>query len=324
MRPTVTEDAPPVLLLWGDSPFLLRQAAVEAFGDVRPVEIDGPAWRPGATSDLATPSLFGEERGLLITGAQSLPSDGLQEVGRYASHPAPGGRLVLTFEVGPRAKGPPKAVLSALGAGTAVRRVAVDRRELPDWVRRRAGARGIPATPQGVQALIQTLGEDPGILDQAVEQLASSHPQEGMTPRAVAAQFRGLGDRRIWEVCDAAFGGDPAGAMRALVGMLEAGDEPLVILAGIASRLRDLVRVRPLPPKTPLAEVARRAGLRFDWQARRYRDQARRFAPEALSAIHAELVEADRALKQGGRGDTVLVKVVARIGEAGGGRARAG
>jgi hypothetical protein len=101
-------------------------------------------------------------------------------------------------------------------------------------------------------------------------------------------------------------------------------DEPLVMLAGIATRVRDLVRVRSLPPKTPLAEVARRAGLRFDWQARRYRDQARRFTPEALSAIHAELVEADRSLKQGGRGDTVLVKVVARIGEAGGGASRAG
>jgi DNA polymerase-3 subunit delta len=319
----MSDDVPAVLLLWGDNGFLLRQAAVDAFGDVRPVEIEGAAWRPGSTSDLATPSLFGEERGLLITAAQALPRDGLEEVGRYATHPAPGGRLVLTYEVGPRSKGPPKGVLSALGQAAAVRRVAVDRRDLPEWVRRRAGTRRIPATPPGVQALIQTLGEDPGVLDQGVEQLATSHPEEGITPRAVAAQFRGLGDRRIWELCDAAFGGDRAGAMRALVGMLEAGDEPLVILAGIASRVRDLVRVRSLPPKTPLAEVARRAGLRFDWQARRYRDQARRFTPDALSAVHAELVEADRALKQGGRGDSVLVKVVARIGEAGG-QARAG
>jgi DNA polymerase III subunit delta len=313
-----------VVLLWGDNGFLLRQAAIEAFEDVRPVELEGPAWRPGATSDLVTPSLFGEERGLLITAAQALPKEALQEIGRYASEPAPGGRLVLTYEVGSRAKGPPKSVVSALGRGAAVRRVAVDRRELPDWVGRRADRRGIASTPQGVQALIQTLGEDPGVLDQAVEQLAASHPQEGVTPKAVTAQFRGLGDRRIWELCDAAFGGDPAGAMRALVGMLDAGDEPLVMLAGIATRVRDLVRVRSLPPKTPLAEVARRAGLRFDWQARRYRDQARRFTPEALSAIHAELVEADRSLKQGGRGDTVLVKVVARIGEAGGGASRAG
>jgi DNA polymerase III subunit delta len=320
----VGADTEPLLVLWGDSSFLLRHAALEAFGEVRPVEVDGGDWRPGSTSDLATPSLLGEERGLLIGAAQSLPPDGLAEVARYASDPAPGGRLVLMFEVGPRAKGPPKAVVSALGKAVEVRRVAVDRRELPDWVRRRAGVRGVAATPQGVQALIQTLGEDPGVLDQAVEQLAVSHPAEGITPAAVTAQFRGLGDRRIWEVCDSAFGGDRSTAMRALVGMLDGGEEPLVILAGIASRLRDLIRVRILPPKTPLAEVARRAGLRFDWQARRYRDQARRFAPEALATIHGDLVEADRALKQGGRGDTVLTRVVARIGEAGGAGTRAG
>ncbi len=319
----MTARAGPVLL-WGESSFLLRHAAAEAFGEVRPVEIEGSAWRPGATSDLATPSLFGDERGLLVTSAQTLSKDGLEEIGRYAAQPATGGRIVLAYEVGPRSKGPPKAVVSTLGSGVTVRRVAVERRDLPDWVRRRAAARKIGATPQGAQALIQTLGEDPGVLDQAVEQLASSHREEGITPRAVTAQFRGLGDRRIWELCDAAFGGHPAVAMRALVGMLEAGDEPLVILAGIASRLRDLIRVRTLAPKTPLSEVARRAGLRFEWQARRYRDQAGRFSPGDLAAIHGDLVEADALLKQGGRGDTVLTRVVARIGELDGSPARAG
>ena len=309
----MSPDAAPVLLLWGESAFLLRQAALGAFGQTRAVEVDSSDWRPGATADLATPSLWGEERGLLITGAQALPREGLAEMARYAAQPAPGARLVLTFQVGARAKGPPRATLKALGDAVEVRRVVVERRDLPDWVGRRAEARGVPVVPKGVQALIQTLGEDPAVLDQAVEQLAGSHPSEGVTPQTVAAQFRGLGDRRIWELCDAAFGGDLAGAMRALVGMLEAGEEALVLLAGIGSRLRDLIRVRSLPPRTPLAEVARRAGLRFDWQARRYRDQAQRFAEEGLARLHTDLVDADRALKQGGTGEMVLATVVSRI-----------
>jgi DNA polymerase-3 subunit delta len=312
-----------VLLLWGDDPFLLRDAAVESFEDVRPVAVDGSDWRSGATADLATPSLFGEERGLLLTNAQDLPGEAIDEVARFAAQPAPGTRLVLTFLVGTRAKGPPRGALKALGDTVAVRRVALERRDLPEWVRRRARRRGLAATPQGVQALIQTLGEEPAMLDQAVEQLAASHPAEGVTPGTVTAQFKGLGDRRIWDVCDAAFGGDVPGGMRALVGMLEAGEEPLVMLGGIASRLRDLIRVASLPPKTPLGEVARAAGLRFDWQARRYRDQARRFTPSGLARIHTELVEADRALKQGGTGDTVLGRVVSRIGEAADGEGRA-
>jgi DNA polymerase-3 subunit delta len=312
-----------VVLLWGDDPFLLRDAAVESFGDVRPVEIEGSDWRSGATADLATPSLFGEKRGLLVTNAQDLPGEAVDEVATFATQPAPDARLVLTFLVGPRAKGPPRGALKALGDRVNVRRVGIERRDLPEWVRRRAARRGLPATAQGVQALVQTLGEDPAMLDQAVEQLAASHPGEGLTPATVAAQFKGLGDRRIWEVCDAAFGGDVPAAMRALVGMLEAGEEPLVMLGGIASRLRDLIRVASLPPRTPLGEVARAAGLRFDWQARRYRDQARRFTPVGLARIHTELVEADRALKQGGTGETVLARVVSRIGDAADGEGRA-
>jgi DNA polymerase III subunit delta len=318
----VSPDAAPVQMLWGGSAFLLREAALDVFGDVRPTEIDAAEWRPGATADLATPSLFGEERGLLVTGAQDLPAEALEEVARYAARPA-GARLVLTFVVGPRARGPARGILKSLGDSVEVRRIAVERRDLPDWVRRRAAGRGLPATAQGVQALIQTVGEDPALLVQAVEQVGGSHAEEGLTPETVRAQFRGLGDRRIWEVCDAAFGGDLPGGMRALVGMLEGGDEPLVILGGIASRVRDLIRVRGLPPRTPLADVARQAGLRFDWQARRYRDQARRFTEEGLGRIHGELVEGDRALKQGGSGGPILARVVARIAELAGGETRA-
>jgi DNA polymerase-3 subunit delta len=308
--------AAPVLVLWGHSNFLLRQAAAEVFGDVRPTELDAREWAPGATANPATPSLFGEARGLLVTEAQELPLEGAEEVARYAAAPSPEARLVLAFTVGPRAKGPPRGAIKALGDSVELRRVAVERRELPEWVRRRAAGRGLPSSPAGANALIQTLGEDPGVLDQAVEQLQASHPDQGLTPESVAAQFRGLGDRRIWELCDSAFTGDSTGATRALAGMLEAGEEPLVLLGGIASRLRDLIRVASLPPRIPLAEVARAAGLRFDWQARRYRDQARRYTPEQLAALHREVAEADSLLKQGGTGDVVLPVLVSRISGA--------
>lgn len=308
----MTSEAP-VVLLWGEHAFLLREAARKSLGDRRAEEVDGADWEAGLIGDLATPSLFGEIRGLLVTNAQDLPVEAVAEVGRYAAAPSPDARLVLTFRVGSRSKGPPKKLLDALGSTVEVVRVAMDRKELPGWLVARAKARGIPATPKGASALIQTLGEDPSILDQAVEQLASSHAEAGLTPDTVAVQFRGLGDRRIWDLTDAAFGGNLPVAMRTLSAMLRGGDEPLALLGGIASRLRDLIRVRSLPAGTPLGEVARLAGLRFDWQARRYVEQAARFEEEELAAIHHQLVEADGILKQGGAGDVVLPQVVARI-----------
>ncbi|HEX2029891.1 MAG TPA: hypothetical protein VHL78_00615 [Actinomycetota bacterium] len=310
----------PVLLLWGESDFLVHEAARASFGDARPTEIDAVEWRPGALADLATPSLLAEARGLLVTGAERLPEEALSEVAAYAADPDPDARLVLAAVVGPRARGPAKRLSQAAGPSAKVHRVAVERRDLPAWVRERARRHGIAATPAGASALVATVGEDPGVLEQAVAQVAAAHPAEGLTPDTVAAQFRGFGDRRVWEVCDAAFGGDLRAAVRALAGMLEAREEPLAILGGIAARLRELIRVAAFPPGTPLPEVARGAGLRFDWQARRFRDQAGRFPGDELVSLHAAVAEADQLLKLGGAGDVVLARLVSRIA-AGGPRA---
>jgi DNA polymerase-3 subunit delta len=311
----VTPDAP-VLLVWGDNEFLVREAAREALGEVRPVELDGDDWSPEVLADLATPSLFGEARALVIVNAQDLPDEAAEELADFAADPPPDVRLVLAVVTHARAKAPPKRMATAAGPKAVVRRAAVERRDLPGWIRERARRRGVKATPGGAAALVETVGEDPAVLDQAVAQIAAASPEEGITPAAVGAQFRGFGDRRIWELCDAAFGGDPPAALRALAGMLEAREEPLAILGGIAARLRDLMRIRDLPPGMPASEMARAAGLRFDWQVRRYREQAARFSPEQLHAVHARLVEADGLLKQGGQGDVVLPVVVSSIAAA--------
>lgn len=86
-----------------------------------------------------------------------------------------------------------------------------------------------------------------------------------------------------------------------------------MILGGIASRLRDLLRVRSLPERMPPAEAAKQAGLRFDWQVRRYREQARRFTLEELVAIHERVAWADEALKSGATADVVLPMLIAAI-----------
>ena len=312
---------PSVALVWGESDFLVREAALGLFGDARPQIVDATDWRPGLVADLAAPSLFGEERALLLTGAEDLPKEALAEVARHTTDPPPSTHLVVATQVGSRAKGPPRALSKAMGEAAKVHRAVVERRDLPGWLRSRARDQGLRADGPGVAAMIETVGEDPAALDQAIRQVASVDPPGGLTRDAVLAQFRGFGERRVWEVCDAAFTGDVRKALRSLAGMLEAREEPLVILGGIASRLRDLIRVRSLPPGLPRSEVARAAGLRFDWQARRYLEQATRYSEEDLARLHGDLVDADETLKQGGSGEVVLPVLVTRIAAAGGGRA---
>ena len=74
--------------------------------------------------------------------------------------------------------------------------------------------------------------------------------------------------------------------------------------------------MKALPERGSPAELAKAAGLRFDWQVRRYREQARRFSMGELVAIHARIAQADRELKSGATGDVVLPVVVTGIAAA--------
>jgi DNA polymerase-3 subunit delta len=302
-----------VHLLWGEDAFLLREAAFEILGDVRPREVDAAEWQGGETSDLATPSLFGERRALLVSNAKGLPDEGVRELRRYLDAPDPDAPLVLLAVVGERAKAPAALVKLVEDVGR-VAEVKVQRKDLPGWVVKRARAKALDLGPDGAAALVETLGEDPAALEQALDQLGPAFPGERVSPELVARQFRGLGEQHVWDLCDRAFARDLPAAMRSLRTLMEGRTgEGLLILGGIASRLRDLLRVRSLPDRMPAAEVAKRAGLRFEWQARRTRDQAGRFTLEELVEIHERVAWADRALKSGAAEDVVLPMVVTAI-----------
>jgi DNA polymerase-3 subunit delta len=302
----------PVSLLWGEDEFLLREAALELLGDLQPVEVDGGLWQGGETADLATPSLFGERRALLVSNAKALPDEGVRELARYLEAPDPGAPLVLVAVVGDRAKAPAALVKLVKGVGT-VTEVKIQRKELPGWLLKRANAKGLDLAPDGAAALVDTLGEDPGALERALEQLATAFSGERITREIVARQFRGLGEQHVWDLCDRAFSRDLPGAMRSLRTLLEAGEAGLMLLGAITSRLRDLIRVASLPERLAPADAARQAGLRFDWQVRRYRQQAKRFSAEDLAGLHERIAWADRALKSGATDDVVLPMLVAAI-----------
>jgi DNA polymerase III delta subunit len=196
-------------------------------------------------------------------------------------------------------------------AGGLVRQIALRRQDLPRWILDRAEARGLGLTSPGATALIGVIGEDLAALDQSVEQLATAFAGASVGPEQIRSQFKGLGEQRVWDLCDRALSGRLPEALVVLRSLLEQRGDPLMILGGIASRLRDLLRVQELPDRMSSGDAARQAGLRFDWQVRRYREQARRFTPESLANLHGLVVQADRALKGGAPSEVVLAALVA-------------
>ena len=303
---------PAVTLVWGEDAYLVREAALEAIGDATPTEVDAAAWQGGELQSLATPSLFGEPRGLLITDARSLGKDALSELASYLASPDPDATLVIACVVAERGK-VPAALQKLVEPAGELRKVDVARKELEPWLVARAADRELQLAIPGARALVEVIGTDPGPLVAAIDQLHDVYGDARVGPREVAQQFRGLGEQKTWDLCDRAFGKDLPGAIRSLRSIEESGDEAIMVLGGIAARLRDLLRVRSLPDRMPSAQVAKETGLRFEWQARRYQQQARNFSLEELVGLHDRITEADRALKSGATGDVVMPTLVTAI-----------
>ena len=302
-----------VTLLWGEDAFLLREAALELLGDLRPTEVEAAEWQGGELGDLSTPSLFGERRALLVNDARSLSKDALAELAAFlGAAPDPDAKLVICAQVAERGKVPAALEKLVKPAGV-VTQVAVARRDLEPWLILRAKKQELDLTPAGARALVEALGEEAGRLIAALQQMGAAFAGQTITPQLVAEQFRGLGEQKVWDLCDRAFGKDLPAAIRSLRSIEDAGDEPIMVLGGISSRLRDLIRVRALPEKLPPAQVAKAAGLRFDWQARRYRQQAANFSMQQLLDLHGRITEADRALKSGAGGDVVMPTLIVAI-----------
>jgi DNA polymerase-3 subunit delta len=303
------------ILLWGEDDFLLREAAGAALGGVDPVEVDASAWTGAELQDLATPSLFGERRALLVTDGRALTKDAVTQIARYLVSPDPAAALVVCCTVAERGK-PPAALAKAFEGAGEVRQVQVARKELEPWLVRRAREGGVDLTPPAARALVDVIGEEIGALASSLEQLASAFPGARITQAEVRRQFRGLGEQQTWDLCDRAFGKDLPGAVRSLRAIEESGDDPLKTLGGIALRLRELIKVRALPERMPAKQVAREAGLRFDWQARRYQQQARNFSMSELVRLHSRITDVDRALKSGATGPVVMPALVSEIAAA--------
>jgi len=301
-----------VTLLWGEDAFLLREAALQLLGDLSATEVDAEEWQGSELQDLATPSLFGEPRALLVNDCRSLSKQSLVELGSYFTAPDPDARLVLLCTVAERGK-PPAALQKLVEPVGTVRQVQVARKEVEPWLAQRAKAQGLELSGQAARALVEVIGDDFGQLASSLQQLADAFSGQRVTPAQVHQQFRGLGEQKTWDLCDRAFGKDLPGAIRALRSIEEGGDDALMVLGGIAARVRDLIRVRALPDRLPPAQLAKQAGLRFEWQARRYQQQARNFSLDELVQIHGQVAETDRALKSGAPGDVVMPVLIAAI-----------
>lgn len=291
--------APSIRLLVGPEELLLRRAAetvldeLRAGGPLDVTDLRAGDLKDGALPDLRTGSLFGEPRAVLIREAQELPAD------------------IATALLAELDGTPPDATVVLLASGTGrIQKLAAKIKQLggrtdigppKDWDTK-AWTRLVvdefrrhrrTADQSAVAAVLAHAGLDVATIAEKVSQVAATAPAGQVSADHVEAVIVGHGSRGSFAVADAMCDRNPSQALELLEGVLESGDDPVMVLGALVYRLRSIVAVAgQLDPKSVGLNVTPN-------QARRLQGVRRNFGPGELTRAYAELARADVEIKTG-------------------------
>jgi DNA polymerase III subunit delta len=289
-----------MLLVTGPEELLLRRRAEEALdelradlGEVEVTDLRASELGESGLPDLRTGSLFGTPRAVLLREAQDLPADASRALLDMLDGAPPEATVILLATRTGRIQKLAKRIKDLGGR--------IDIKPPPDWDQRRwanligqeFARHDRTADQSAIDAILEHAGTDVGVIAGQFAQAVAAAPSGRVTAEHVEAVVVGHGNRGSFAVADAMCYRKPGEAVTLLRGVLEAGDDPVMVLGALAYRLRSLVAVAGnLDPKTVGLNIS--AG-----QARRLQAVRRNFGPGELTGAYAELAAADREIKGG-------------------------
>ena len=277
----------------------LRALAKEADPSVEVHDLSGEALGPGALAQVASPSLFGEPRLVVVPELQSAPDSLVLELLDYVKAPEQDVTLVLVHRGGNRGKklldALKKAGVPRVDASPVKR--AGDKQAFVAAEFARAERR---IQPEAVAALVDAFGTDLAELAAISRQLIEdTTPDEGQQAARITAQdvhavTAGRVESTAFAVADAAIAGKEQEALQLLAQAQLAGADPVPIVAAIASKMRSLAKV------TAPGAGPRSLGMP-DWMLRNLSREARSWTDRSLARALEAVARADHEVKGAGR-----------------------
>jgi len=291
LAPVVLVSGPEDLLGERAVSLVLEQARAK-HGEVEVSEVDASGYQPGALEVLASPSLFGEPRVVLVSKVEACNDPFLKDALAYLERVEEDVVLVLRHGGGVRGK----KLLDAIKAGghpvvacDAVKKDADKTAFVTDELRR-AGRR---ADAGGVRALVEAVGSDLRELASAVAQLVAD-TKGTIGAQVVEQYYGGRIEATGFRVADAAVEGKVGEAIALLRHALATGVDPVPLVAALAVKLRTLAKVAAMLGRGGLS--AGDLGL-APWQVERAQRDLKRWTPETLAFAIDSVAQADAEVK---------------------------
>jgi DNA polymerase-3 subunit delta len=303
-------DLAPLVLVTGPETLLAERALDRLVAQARTEDpavevsrVEAPAYQAGQLEVVASPSLFGEARVVILADLQAGTDQAFEDVAAYVAHPAPD--VVLLIQHGGGVRG--KKTLDLIRQSGAVQVVCDPIKRDGDktaFAVAELQHAGRKAQPAALRALVEACGTDLRELAAACQQLAADTTGV-ISADVVARYYGGRVEATGFRVADAAVEGRAGEAVALLRHALATGSDPVPLVAALAAKLRTLAKVgaargRGLDPVRDL-------GL-APWQVDRARRDLAGWTPESLAAAITAVAQADAEVKGEGRDPVYAVE----------------
>ncbi len=274
-------------LVLGDEDLLVERAISGVLRAARKaagsVDVPVDRLRAGEVSvnelaELLSPSLFADERVVVLEAASEAGKDAVELVASAAAELPPGTVLVVVHSGGGRAKALADR-LRALGAEVHQCAKIAKAGERADFVRAEFRSFKVKADDETVNALLDALGSDIRELAAACSQLVAD-TGGSVDADAVRRYHSGKAEVSGFEIADKAVTGDVAGAAEALRWAMMSGVPHVVLADALAEAVHAIARVGPLSGDH--YRLASEVGMP-PWRVQKVQRQSRRWSTEKVT-----------------------------------------
>lgn len=302
---------PPFVLVQGPETVLADRAVEQVIADVRVtspefevVTLRAEGYEEGALTVQASPSLFGEDKLIVVRDLHQAP-DALQvDLLAYLADPEDSVALVVTHASGNRGKKVLDTLKKAKALVLEAPAIKSDR-DKADFVTNEFRRSRRKATSEAVQALVEAVGRDVRELASACQQLVDD--TTGTIDADVVERYHGgRVEATGFKVADAAVAGQTGEALRLLRHAVNVGVDPVPIVAVLAQQLRQLAKVGGAG-RGRSADLARDLGM-APWQVDKARRALQGWTGPGLGRSIQAVAAADFEVKGGGRDPVYAVE----------------
>jgi len=250
----------------------------------------------GIITDNVAPSLFGDQRVVVIRDIQDLTAECADELITYLENQDENLILVLWHKGGVKGKGLVDKVKKLNPQLISVESIKKDS-EKSEFIRNEFNSYNRKITSEAIQALIDSLGSDMRELAAACSQLASDVALQKVIDEVDVAKYQqGRVESTGFDVADAVVDGKTAEALIALRNALATGTDPVLIVSALAASFRTLAKVSGSSRGSNSYELASSLAL-APWQIEKARKQLTGWSENGLAKAVIAIAAVDADIK---------------------------